>query len=118
MQAPEGYVLRLTEPTRSLEQNSFLHALLTDVGNMIDWKWCGYDVGLPELKSIFMCAYRKVKGIEERLIPGIDNQPVNLDWHTSNMTKRELSEFAELVHAWMSEYRANNSPVLKKYVDQ
>lgn len=113
--APEGYILRLTEPNRSLDQNARIHAVLTEVGNMLGWKWNGFDVDVTDLKTVFAAAYRKIKGTEERLVPGIDNQPVNLSWHTSTMTKRECAEFMEMIDAWTAEYRRNNDVVMPQY---
>ena len=103
MTAPEGFVVRISEPTRNLEQNALIHAVLTDVGDFLGWEFNGQKVDLDDIKSIFMAAYRKSLGAEVRLIIGVDGQPVILNWRTRELTKRECSDFIEMVGAWMAE---------------
>lgn len=101
--APEGWVVEVKEPTRSLEQNAMIHALLTEVGVMLGWKFNGQSVDLDDLKTIFMAAYRKATGQNARFAIGLDGQPVMLNWRTRDLNKREASDFVEMVHAWMAE---------------
>lgn len=101
-EAPEGYVARITEPTRSLEQNALIHALLTEVGDLLGWKWAGQEVDITDLKTIFVAAYRKTQGQEVRFAVGIDGQPVILSHRTRDFSKRECSEFTEMVNCWMA----------------
>jgi hypothetical protein len=84
-----------------LPQNDAIHAVLTELGQKMGWKWLGYDVDLVDLKSIFMAAYRRTQSKEARIIPGIDNQPVFLGWRTSDLEKAEASEFISMVYAYM-----------------
>ncbi len=101
--APVGDAVKIGEPTRSLEQNALIHAVLTDVGNLIGWTWAGQTVDVEDLKSIFMAAYRKATGAQVRFTVGLDGQPVILNWRTRELTKRQCSEFIEIINAWMAE---------------
>ena len=102
-QAPEGWVVSVSEPTRSLDLNSALHARIGELGEALGWKWKGYDVDLEALKRIFMVAYRKMHGRPSRMLPGIDGEPVVIDWRTSAMTQRECSELVDMIDAWAAE---------------
>lgn len=105
MQGLEGEIVRISDPTRTLAQNALIHAVLTEAGDLIGWKFSGQAVDLDDLKSIFMAAYRKASGVDTRFVMGIDGQPVILNWRTRDMTKRECSEFTEMIYAWMEEFK-------------
>lgn len=105
-EAPEGYIVEVKEPTRNLEQNALIHAVLTDYGNLIGWKFSGQVVSLEDLKSIMMAAFRKVQGQESRFVIGFDGQPVILNWRTRELSKREAAEFIDMVQAYMAEQEA------------
>jgi hypothetical protein len=82
--------------------------VLTDVGNLIGWQWAGQKVDVEDLKSIFMAAYRKATGAQVRFTVGLDGQPVILNWRTRELTKRECSEFVEMINAWKAERETVN----------
>lgn len=103
--APDGWGVVLSEPSRSLAQNALIHAVLTEAGDMIGWKFSGQTVDLDDLKSIFMAAYRKASGADTRFVVGVDGQPVILNWRTRDLSKKEASEFTEMVYAWMVEQK-------------
>ena len=104
--APDGYIVTISEPTRTLDQNALIHAELTEVGKMLGWKFNGQKVDLDDLKTIFMAAYRKATGADVRFVLGVDGQPVIMNWRTRDLTKRECSEFVEMVRAWAAEREA------------
>lgn len=97
-----GDAVKIGEATRTLEQNALIHAVLSEVGKKLNWKWAGQKVDIDDLKSIFMAAYRKAAGTSVRFAVGLDGQPVILNWRTRDLTKRECSEFVEMVNAWLA----------------
>jgi hypothetical protein len=101
-QAPDGFVVEVREPTRSRDQNDKLHALLSDVGQKLGWRWCGFSVDIDDLKSIFVAAYRKTNAQQARILPGLEGEPVLLGWRTRDMPKREMSELIEMIEAWQA----------------
>jgi hypothetical protein len=103
--APAGWVVRVTEPNRSLEQNALIHAVLTEVGDILKWKFNGQEVDLDDLKSIFMAAYRKASGENVRFVMGIDGQPVILSWRTRDLKKKEAIDFCDSIFAWLEEHK-------------
>lgn len=91
--APDGYVCRVSEPTRSLEQNSKLWPMLTDVSRQVEWY--GKKLTEWEWKDVFTAALKKSK-----VVPGIDGGFVVLGQHTSSMSKSDFSELIELIYSF------------------
>ena len=82
--APHGYVVEIKEKTRSLEQNSLLWALLTDVSRQVDWY--GRRLSPENWKNVFSAALKK-----QDVVPNIDGDGfVVLGQSTSKMGKREF----------------------------
>ena len=63
--APEGYVVTLAEPTRTLDQNSLLWPLLNKVSKQVDWY--GNKLTADEWKDVFSAALKK-----QKVVPGLD----------------------------------------------
>ena len=91
--APEGYVVTLAEPTRTLDQNSLLWPLLTEVSKQVDWY--GNKLTADEWKDVFSAALKKQKDV-----PGLDGGFVVCGQSTSRMSKREFSDLVELIYAF------------------
>lgn len=102
-QAPYGYHVEVKEPTRNLAQNALIHAELTALGDAMRWTWQGQAVDIDDLKSIFVAAFRKAQGQGNRFCIGLDGQPVILNWRTRDFSKKEASDFVEMVRAWRVE---------------
>lgn len=101
--APDGFVVEVREPKRSSEQSALLHALLTEVGTQLGWKWQGFTIDLDDLKSIFVAAYRKIDGRNAKVLPGIEGEPVLLGWRTRDMSRREMGDLITMIQAWQAE---------------
>lgn len=99
LKAPDGYIVTVVEPTRSLEQNSLLHAALTDLGRAAGWKWKGFPVDIDDLKTIFVAAYRKMQRQGGRVLPGYDGEPILMGWRSRDLKKPECSEVIELIYS-------------------
>jgi hypothetical protein len=93
MQAPEGWVVTVSEPTRSLDQNALLWPLLDDISKQVEWY--GNRLSADEWKDVLTAALRK-----EKVVPGINGGFVVLGQRTSKMGKREFAELVELVYAF------------------
>ena len=91
--APEGYVVTLAEPTRTLDQNSLLWPLLTEVSKQVDWY--GNKLTADEWKDVFSAALKK-----QKVVPGLDGGFVVCGQSTSRMSKREFSDLVELIYAF------------------
>ena len=97
-QAPAGFVVRVDEPTRSLDQNAALWPLLDAFSRQLQWPVNGRMVTMKpeEWKDVLSCAFRREQA---RLAMGLDGGVVMLGLRTSKMGKRAFSDFLEFMHA-------------------
>ena len=91
--APDGYIVKIMEPTRSLDQNSLLWPLLTELSNQI--VWYGNKLSKEEWKDVLTASLKK-----QKVVPGIDGGFVVCGQRTSVMTKKDFSELIELIMAF------------------
>ena len=94
--AQDRFVVTIRPPTRTLEQNALLWALLADVSEQV-W-WHGEALTPTDWKHVLTAALT-----EQRTVPGINGGLVVLGKSTSEMTKAELSELIELIYAFGTE---------------
>ena len=94
--APDGWVVSVSEPTRNLEQNAKLWAMLAEVSEQVEWY--GTKLSSEDWKYVFTAALKK-----ERVVPGINGGFVVLGQSTSKMNKAEFSELLELIYAFAAE---------------
>ena len=96
-EAPEGYVCTIAEPTRSLEANALMWALLTDISKQTDWH--GIKLSPDEFKDLLSAGL-----VKSKVVPNIEgNGFVILGQRTSKMSKRDMSELVELIFAFGGE---------------
>ena len=93
LSAPEGYFVKISEATRTLEQNALLWPLLEKVSDGVDWY--GQKLTKEEWKDVLTASLKKQKAV-----PGIDGGFVVCGQSTSKMGKREFSDLIELIHAF------------------
>jgi hypothetical protein len=96
--APVGTRVTFQEPKRTLEQNSKLWAMLTDVA--AQKQHCGRKYPPDAWKAIFMHAL----GREMKFVPALDGQGfIPLGLSSSNLSKAEMSELLEMILAYGAE---------------
>ena len=74
--APDGWIVTVSEPTRSLDQNALMWPLLDDIARQVEWY--GNKLTPDEWKDVFTAALRK-----EKVVPGINGGFVVLGQRTS-----------------------------------
>lgn len=96
--APEGMVVEVKEPTRNLEQNAAMWALLTAFSEQLEWPVNGAMTKLDpeEWKSVLTAAFRNETA---RIAMGLNGGVVMLGARTSKFSKREFSEWLEFINA-------------------
>jgi hypothetical protein len=94
--APEGYVVEIKAPTRSLEQNALLWARLTTLSERV--KWDGDTLTPEEWKDLLSACLRK-----QKVVRGIEGGLVFLGLRTSSMTKGEMADLLTLMEAFAAE---------------
>ena len=94
MLAPAGFVVDIKPPTRSLEQNSRLWAMLHDVATQVVWH--GRKLDAESWKHIFSSSLKKMD-----VVPNIEGTGfVALGLSTSKMSKKELGDLMTLIEAF------------------
>lgn len=98
MTAPDGWMVTVTEPTRSLEQNAAQWPILQAFADQLQWpvngklEWLTAD----EWKDILTAAFDRET---VRVAMGLDGGMVMLGKRTSQMGKKTFSEWLEFLHA-------------------
>ena len=97
--APDGYVVTIREPNRTLDQNAKLWAMLADV---VAAKPEGREMTADQWKGVFMDAC----GHKTEFVPHLDGPGfVCLGFKSSHLTK---AQFAELIEC-ITEYGARHN---------
>lgn len=97
MTAPDGFVVEIKEPTRNLEQNALMWALLADVAAQVPWH--GVRLSPEEYKDLLSAGL-----VKSRVVPNIEgNGFVILGQRTSKMSKREFADLITLIQAFGAE---------------
>ena len=99
--APDGWVVKVTEPTRNLEQNALLHAELQE---LVGRKWCGMTLDVEQWKRLMTSAWLRATGGGAVYVQAVDGQGMDVLYkRTSTMSKAEMSELIEYIKAWKAE---------------
>lgn len=101
--APDGYVVKVSEPTRNLEQNAAQWPILVAFSKQRQWPVNGQQCWLtpPEWKDILTSAFEKET--RPRLAAGMDGGVVMLGRRTSKYGKKRFSEWLDFLHAAAAE---------------
>lgn len=95
--APDGFVVRVGPPTRSLEQNSLLWSRLTDLSEQVNWH--GKKLSAEDWKHVCTASLRQMV-----VVPNIEGTGfVALGMSTSSMTKQEFADLLALIEAFGAE---------------
>ena len=95
--APDGFCVTVAEPTRSLEANAAQWPILQAFADQLKWPVNGSMESLTaeEFKDILTAAFKRET---VRVAMGLDGGMVMLGARTSQMGKREFSEWLEFLH--------------------
>jgi hypothetical protein len=96
--APEGYVVVVSEPSRNLDQNAAQWPILQAFADQLQWPVNGAMVWMSadEWKDVLSSAFRKET---VRVAMGMDGGMVMLGSRTSEFGKREFSEWLDFLNA-------------------
>lgn len=93
-QAPDGYVCTIAEPTRTLEANAKMWAMLAEIAAQTDWH--GIKLTADEFKDLLSAGL-----VKSKVVPNIEGSGfVVLGQRTSKMSKREMGDLIELITAF------------------
>lgn len=94
LDAPEGHVVTIKPPTRSLEANAAMWAMLNDIASQVVWH--GRKLDAESWKHIFTSSLKR-----QDVVPNLEGTGfVVLGLSTSKMSKSEMSDLLELIAAF------------------
>ncbi len=100
--APVGHLVQIKPATRSGEQNSWLHAILSDVAAQCEWAGRKWDI--ESWKRLMTAAWCRTRNEGIELVPAIDGAGFDVLYRrTSKLSKAECSELCEYILAWGAE---------------
>ena len=107
LNAPEGYVVQIKPPTRSLEQSAKFHAICGDIANS-GYLWAGKPRTAAQWKCLFVSGHAVATGKGSDVVPGIESEFINLRESTADMSRARGSSLIEYCEAFC----ATNSIIL------
>ena len=96
MTAPADWHVTFRPPTRSLDQNARMWAMLAEVSKQVDWY--GRKLSPEAWKCVFSASLKK-----QDVVPGLHGDFVVIGQPTSAMTIREMGDLMELMAAFGAE---------------
>jgi len=96
--APEGHIVTIAEPSRTLDQNAAQWPILQAFSEQLEWPVNGQMVKLTDVewKDILTAAFRQE---QPRIAQGLNGGMVLLGQRTSKFGKKEFSDWLEFLHA-------------------
>ena len=95
--ADEGYIVTIAEPSRNLEQNAKMWAMLADISEQTDWH--GNKLNPEEWKDLLSAGL-----VQSKVVPNITgNGFVILGQRTSKLSKSQFAALIELITAFAVE---------------
>ena len=101
MQAEFGRVVTIQDPTRTLEANAKLHAMLTDISRQA--KYMGKPRSVEFWKALFVSGWMVATDQNPEMCPGLEGEYLVLRESTATMSGKRLSSVIEYVHAWAAQ---------------
>jgi hypothetical protein len=95
--APHGYIAEVREPTRTLDQNDKMWAMLTDI-----------SVAMPEGRrhtpDDWKCIFMNACGWEVQFLEGLDGRPFPQGFRSSKLTKSQMGDLINFIQAYGDEH--------------
>lgn len=89
-QAPAGYVVTIDEPKRTLDQNSRMWAMLTDIS-------MARPEGRTHPPETWKALMMHACGFEVAFQMGLNGEPFPTGWRTSRLSKRQMADLITFI---------------------
>ena len=103
LDAPQGWVVTIQEPTRSLDQSAKLHACFNTIAKS-GMKWADRQLTADQWKVLLISGYAVATGIGADIVKGIEDEVVNIRESSAAMGVRRMSSLLEYVQAFMADH--------------
>lgn len=99
---PDGWVMRLSEPKRTLPQNDLMHAEIQELLERV--RWAGELRSKDTWKRLLVAGWMRATDRKAELLPAIDGQGFDVIYHhTSELTVAQMNELISYIQAWKAE---------------
>ena len=99
--APDGDVVRISEPKRSLDQSAKFHAMCGDLAAST-LPWAGKRRGLNEWKVLLISGHAVATKLGAEIVPGLEGEFINIRESSAEMSKSRKSSLIEYTQAFIS----------------
>lgn len=96
--APDGWIVRVSPPTRNLEQSAKFHAICAAVS--CQKEWVGRKLSPYQWKVLFISGHAVATGYSADIVPGIEGEFANIRESSASMSKPRFSSLLEYVIAF------------------
>ena len=97
--APEGWVVTIDAPRRTLQQSSRFWATCGEVAKS-PVSWAGTQQDKQSWHDLFLSGWHVVKEKPPRLLVGLEGERVSLVRHTHTLSQAEMSDLLDYTSAW------------------
>lgn len=98
--APEGYVIKVQPPTRSLDQNAKFHAICSDLAGV---PWAGKPRSAAEWKVLLVSGHAVATKEGAEVVPGLEGEFINIRESTAAMSKKRGASLIEYAQAFAAQ---------------
>lgn len=98
MKADDGWIVKVSPPTRNLEQSAKFHAICSSVSSQKEW--CGRTLSPYQWKVLFISGHAVATGYGADIVPGIEGEFANIRESSASMSKSRFSSLLEYVIAY------------------
>lgn len=102
LEAPEGHVVTLAEPTRNGDQNAKFHAICGDIAKS-GIPWAGKPRSPVQWKVLLVSGHAVATKEGAEMIPGLEGEFVNVRESTALMSKRRSASLIEYALAFCAD---------------
>jgi len=106
--APEGMVVRISEPKRSGEQSDKFHAICADLAAS-RLEWMGKRRTKDEWKVLLVSGHAVATKQGAEMVPGLEGEFVNLRESTASMGIRRMSSLIEYSNAFLAQHEVQTT---------
>lgn len=96
--APLGKVVIVQDPTRTIEANARLHAMLTDIARQASY--LGQKRSVEFWKGLFVSGWTIATGQRPEIVPGLEGEFIAIRESTATMSGKRLASVMEYIEAW------------------
>ena len=94
----KAYVVEVKPFTRTIQQNSKLHAIFADLERQATWQ--GQKLTAEQWKVLMISAHTIATKENHKMVIGIEGEVVNLRESSAQMSVARMVSLIEYIHAW------------------